>query len=277
MNEMSKPTSPGAALPPVVSREQWLDARRALLAKEKQLTRARDALNAERRRLPVVAIDKEYSFETPQGRRTLLDLFDGHSQLIVYHFMFDPDDPPPGRSHPYSEGCPGCSHVADNIPHLSHLQARDTSFTMISRAKLAKIEPFKRRMGWTMPWASSFGSDFNYDFGVTVDPAIAPPEYNYQDAEALKARGQLEDVTGELPGLSVFLRNGNRIYHSYSTFGRGLDGLLNTYNLLDLTPYGRQEEWEASPPGWPQTKDFWLRHHDRYDGQPQATPDCCKD
>lgn len=275
MNEMSKPAAP--ALPPVVSREQWLDARRALLAKEKQLTRARDALNAERRRLPVVAIDKPYSFETPQGHKSLLDLFEGRSQLIIYHFMFDPDDPPPGRTHPYSEGCPGCSHVADNIPHLSHLQARDTAFTMVSRAPLQKIMPFKRRMGWTMPWASSFGSDFNTDFGVTVDPAIAPPAYNYQDAATLKAKGQLEQVTGELPGLSVFLRNGNRIYHSYSTFGRGLDGLLNTYNILDLTPYGRQEEWEESQAGWPQTSGFWLRHHDRYDGQPQATPDCCKD
>jgi len=275
MNDMTKLAAP--ALPPVVSREQWLEARRALLLKEKELTRARDALNAERRRLPVVAIDKDYSFETSQGRKSLLDLFEGRSQLVVYHFMFDPDDPPPGQTHPYSEGCPGCSHIADNIPHLSHIHARDTAFTMISRAPLNKIEPFRRRMGWTMPWASSFGSDFNYDFGVTVDPTRAPPQYNYADAEALKAKGQLEHVKGELPGLSVFLRDGQRIYHSYSTFGRGLDGLLNTYNILDLTPYGRQELFEESPAGWPQSKDFWLRHHDKYDGQPQATPDCCKD
>lgn len=276
MNDMTKPAAP--ALPPVVSRAEWLETRRALLQKEKELTRARDALNAERRRLPVIAVEKDYSFDTEQGgRKSLLDLFEGRSQLAIYHFMFDPDDPPPGQTHPYSEGCPGCSHVADNIPHLSHLHARDTSFTMVSRAPLAKIMPFKRRMGWTMPWASSFGSDFNYDFGVTVDPAIAPPEYNYQDAEALKARGQLEDVKGELPGLSVFLRNGEKIYHSYSTFGRGLDALLNTYNILDLTPYGRQETWEDSPAGWPRTNEFWLRHHDKYDGQPQAMPDCCKD
>ncbi len=274
MNDMTKPA---AALPPVVSRDAWLEARRALLRKEKELTRARDALNAERRRLPVVAIDKDYRFETPQGRKSLLDLFEDRSQLVVYHFMFDPDDPPPGQTHPYSEGCPGCSHVADNIPHLSHVHARDTSFTMVSRAPLQKIMPFKRRMGWIMPWASSFGSDFNYDFGVTIDPAVAPPSYNYQDAESLKAKGQLEHVKGELPGLSVFLRDGQKIYHSYSTFGRGLDGLLNSHNILDLTPYGRQEEWETSPAGWPQTKDFWLRHHDRYDGQTQATPDCCKD
>ncbi|MBS4046996.1 MAG: DUF899 domain-containing protein [Alphaproteobacteria bacterium] len=275
MNDMTKPSV--AALPPVVSRDAWLEARRALLLKEKELTRARDALNAERRRLPVVAIDKDYVFETPQGRKRLLDLFEDRSQLVIYHFMFDPDDPPPGQTHPYSEGCPGCSHVADNIPHLSHIHARDTAFTMVSRAPLAKITPFKQRMGWTMPWVSSFGSDFNTDFGVTIDPAIAPPEYNYQDAETLRAKGQLEHVKGELPGLSVFLRDGSRIYHSYSTFGRGLDGLLNTYNILDLTPYGRQEGWEDSPSGWPQSKDFWLRHHDKYDAQPQATPDCCKD
>lgn len=275
MNDMTKPAAP--ALPPVVSRAQWLEARRALLRKEKELTRARDVLNAERRRLPVVAVDKDYVFETPQGRKRLLDLFEGRSQLAVYHFMFDPDDPLPGQTHPYSEGCPGCSHVADNIPHLSHVHARDTSFIMVSRAPLAKIMPFKRRMGWTMPWVSSFGSDFNYDFGVTIDPATAPPEYNYQDAEALKAKGQLEHVKGELPGLSVFLRDGDSVYHSYSTFGRGLDGLLNSYNILDLTPYGRQEGWEDSPAGWPQSSDFWLRHHDKYDGQKQASPDCCKD
>lgn len=276
MNEMSKPTSSGVALPPVVSRAEWLAARRALLRKEKELTRLRDALNAERRRLPVVAIDKDYNFETPQGRKSLRHLFEDRRQLVIYHFMFDPDDPPPGQTHPYSEGCPGCSHLADNIPHLSHLHARDTAFTMVSRAPLQKIEPFKRRMGWTMPWVSSFGSDFNYDFGVTIDPAIAPPQYNYLDAEELKARDQLEHVKGELPGLSVFLRDEERIYHSYSTFGRGLDGLLNTYNILDLTPYGRQEAWEQSPAGWPQTSAFWLRHHDRYDSQPQAASDCCR-
>lgn len=264
-------------LPDVVSREQWLEARHALLLKEKELTRQRDALNAARRRLPVVAVSKDYAFETPQGRKSLLDLFEGRSQLVVYHFMFDPADPPPGQTHPYSEGCPGCSHIADNIPHLSHVHARDTAFIMVSRAPLTKIAPFKQRMGWTMPWVSSFGSDFNYDFGVTIDPAIAPAEYNYQDAEALRAKGQLEHVKGELPGLSVFLRDGKHIYHSYSTFGRGLDGLLNTHNILDLTPYGRQEEWEESPVGWPQSNGFWLRHHDKYDGQPKAAPSCCQD
>lgn len=264
------------ALPEIVSREDWLKARRALLQKEKDLTRARDALNAERRRLPVVVVEKDYSFETLQGRQTLLELFENRSQLVVYHFMFDPGDPPPGQTHPYSEGCPGCSHIADCIPHLSHLYARDTSFTMVSRAPLQKIMPFKRRMGWTIPWVSSFGSDFNYDFGVTIDPDVAPPQYNYQDAEALHAKGQIEHVKGELPGLSVFLRDGNMIYHSYSTFGRGLDGILNTHNILDLTPYGRQEDWEDSPAGWPQSSGFWLRHHDKYDSQHQAAPSCCQ-
>lgn len=265
------------AQPDIVSRSTWLAARRALLLKEKALTRQRDALAAERRRLPMVAIDKDYSFETPQGRKSLLALFEDRHQLVVYHFMFDPDDPPPGRTHPYSEGCPGCSHVADNMPHLSHLHARDTTLVLVSRAPLAKIMPFKRRMGWTLPWVSSYGSDFNYDFDVTIDPAVASPHYNYQDAATLQAKGRLEHVQGELPGLSVFLRDGEKIYHSYSTFGRGLDGLLNTYNILDLTPYGRQEEWEDSPAGWPKSKDFWLRHHDKYDGAPQAAASCCQD
>ncbi len=264
-------------LPDVVSREQWLESRLALLRKEKELTRQRDALAALRRRLPVVAVEKDYIFDTPQGRNTLSELFEGRSQLVVYHFMFDPADPPPGRTHPYSEGCPGCSHVADNMPHLAHLHARDTTLVLVSRAPLAKIMPFKRRMGWTLPWVSSYGSDFNYDFDVTIDPAVASPHYNYQDAAALQAKGRLEHVQGELPGLSVFLRDDEKIYHSYSTFGRGLDGLLNTYNILDLTPYGRQEEWEDSPAGWPKSKDFWLRHHDKYDGAPQAAASCCQD
>lgn len=278
MNVMHPQTDPTAALaarPAVVSRQDWLQARRALLAKEKALTRARDALNAERRRLPMVEVDKDYQFETDQGCRSLHDLFEGRRQLVIYHFMFSPDDPPPGQTHPWSEGCPGCSHMADNMPHLAHLHARDTSFTMISRAPLAKITPFKRRMGWTLPWASSFGSDFNYDFHVTLDPAAAPPEYNYKAVERSDIDGKEYSLSGEQPGLSAFLQDRGRIYHTYSTFSRGLDALINTYNILDLTVLGRQEAWEDSPPGWPQSRDFWLRHHDRYDGAPQAAASCC--
>ena len=277
MKPQPHPTDNLAARPPVVSREDWLKARRTLLAKEKAFTRARDALNADRRGLPMVEVTKDYSFETPQGRKSLLDLFESRRQLIVYHFMFSPDDPPPGETHPWSEGCPGCSHIADNMPHLAHLHARDTSFTMVSRARLARIEPFRRRMGWALPWASSFGSDFNYDFHATLDPAVAPPEYNYQPVQPSQLDGKEYSMSGEQPGLSCFLQDRGRIYHTYSAFSRGLDILLNTYNLLDMTALGRQEAWETSPAGWPQSEDFWLRHHDKYDGQPQATPDCCKD
>lgn len=267
------------AMPPIVSREEWLAARKALLAKEKALTRQRDALNAERRCLPMVMIDKNYMFEGPNGRLRLADLFDGRSQLIIYHFMFDADPPPPGKSGaPWDEGCPGCSHIADNLPHLSHLHARDTSLVMVSRAPLAKIAPFKTRMGWTMPWVSSFGSAFNYDFHVSLDAAHDSTEWNFQDAEELRKTGRIPEVKGELPGVSVFLRNdAGRVFHTYSAYSRGLDHLLNTLNYLDLTPYGRQEIWENSPPGWPQSKEFWLRHHDRYEDQRPEKSACCAD
>lgn len=261
--------------PLVVSRQEWVAARKEFLAKEKELTRQRDALNAARRRLPMVKIDKNYAFESPQGRVKLIDLFAGRRQLIVYHFMLDPRDPPPGKTDPYSEGCPGCSHLADNIPHLAHVHARDTTFVMVSRAPIQKIEPFKRRMGWTMPWVSSFDSDFNYDFHVTMDESVRPLEYNYRSKAELKARGQ-EFGDGELPGLSVFVRDGDQVYHTYSTYGRGLDIFLNTYNLLDHTPFGRQEGWEDSPSGWPQTTEFWLKHHDRYEADEPVSSCCSK-
>lgn len=258
----------------IVSRDEWMAARKSLLAREKELTRARDALNAERRRLPAVRIDKPYSFEGPAGRASLADLFDGRRQLLVYHFMFDADDPPAGKSGaPWDEGCPGCSHFADNMPHLSHLHARNTTFVMVSRAPLDKIEPFRRRMGWTLPWFSSFGSDFNYDFHVSLDPARGSTEWNFQDAEELKKAGRIPETKGELPGLSAFLRDGDSVLHTYSTYARGLDPLVNTFNLLDLTVLGRQEAWEDSPPGWPKSTGFWLRHHDRYEGQQAAS--CC--
>ena len=187
------------AYPQIVSRDEWLVARKVLLAKEKELTRHRDALNAERRQLPMVEIDKAYLFEGPDGKASLLDLFEGRRQLIIYHFMFDPS---------CDEGCPMCSFLADNIGHLAHLHARDTSLVLVSRAPLAKIEPFKARMGWTVPWYSSFGSDFNYDFHATTDEAVMPVEYNYRDRATLEALGQTYRVKGEQPGVSVFLRDG---------------------------------------------------------------------
>jgi len=218
--------------PKVVSRDAWLVARKELLAKEKEFTRQRDALNAERRKLPRVKIDKEYVFEGPAGKLRLLDLFDGRRQLIVCHFMFDPS---------WDEGCPMSSFLVDNIGHLAHLHARDTSLVLVSRAPLAKIQPYKEGMGWTVPWFSSFGSDFNVDFGLTTDE-------------------------GETFGLSVFLRDGANGYRTYFTSGRGVEALGSTWTFLDLTPLGRQEDWEESPAGWPQTPRYeWWRRHDEYD------------
>jgi predicted dithiol-disulfide oxidoreductase (DUF899 family) len=227
-------------LPPVVSPSEWQVPRDRLLAKEKEATRARDALAAERRRLPMVRIDKDYVFDGPDGKARLLDLFDGRRQLIVYHFMFGPNQ---------DHGCDGCSMFADGICHLAHLHARDTSFALVSRAPFDKIEPFKERMGWTVPWFSSFGSDFNVDFGVSPE---SPRPTEYQD--------------GEMFGLSVFLRDGDSIFRTYFTSGRGVEALGSSWTFLDLTPLGRQEDWEESPPGWPQTARYeWWRHHDRYE------------
>lgn len=269
------------AHPPIVTREQWRIARKELLEKEKELTRARDALSAARRRLPMVRIDKDYRFAGPVGKNgnaSLLDLFEGRRQLIVYHFMFDPADPPAGKAGaPWTEGCPGCSHLADNMPHPAHLHARDTTLAMVSRAPLSKIAPFHARMGWRVPWYSSFESDFNYDFHVTMDAARGCTEWNYRDIADLAGADELADGVGELPGLSVFLRVGNEVYHTYSTYARGLDALLATYQYLDLTPFGRQEEWEDSPPGWPRTPTHgWLRHHDRYDERRGDPGPCCE-
>ncbi len=241
-------------LPRTVTRNEWLTARRALLAEEKAFTRARDALNARRRELPAVALDKAYAFETTGGSATLGELFEGRSQLVIYHFMFLREQ---------NQGCPGCSFVADNVPHLAHFHARDTTFALVSRAPLAEIEPFRARMGWTIPWHSSYGSDFNYDFHATTDEAVRPVEYNYRSKAELEALGHTYHISGEQPGLSVFLKDGDRVLHTYSCYGRGLDLLLNTYNVLDLTPYGRGEGWGGMPDVGGTGKD-WLRHHDRY-------------
>ena len=227
-------------LPRVVSSEEWQAAREILLAKEKEATRARDALAAERRRLPIVRIDKSYALDGPDGKRTLLDLFEGRSQLLLYHFMFGPNR---------DAGCDGCSMFVDQIGHLAHLHARDTSFALVSRAPLAKIEPYRTRMGWTVPWYSSFESDFNVDFGVS--PEVPQPDV-YQDGESF--------------GLSVFLRDGERVFRTYFTTHRGVEALGSVWTLLDLTPLGRQETWEDSPAGYPQTAPYeWWRRHDEYE------------
>jgi uncharacterized protein (TIGR02246 family) len=243
--------------PGIVSRSEWLDARKALLVKEKEFTRQRDALNSARRRLPMVRVDKDYVFEGPQGPAKLLDLFEGRQQLVVYHFMFDPS---------WDAGCPSCSFLVDNIGHLAHLHARKTTLALVSRAPLKKIEAYRKRMGWTIPWYSSFGSDFNYDFHVTLDETVAPVEYNYTDKAALLAKGEHYFTDGESHGLSVFLRDGDSVYHTYSAYARGTDLLVGTYNYLDMTALGRQEDWEQ-PSGRSDTPFMgWLRRHDEYDG-----------
>ncbi len=252
--------------PRVVSRAEWLATRKELLAKEKELTRYRDAVNAARRRLPMVKIEKDYVFEGRGGKVRLLNLFEGRRQLIVYHFMFDPS---------WDEGCPNCSFLVDNIGHLAHLHARDTSLALVSRAPLAKIEPFQKRMGWTVPWYSSSGSDFNYDFHVTLNEAVAPIEYNYRDKAELVRKGEAYFTQGESHGLSVFLRDGGSIFHTYSTYARGTDLLVGTNNYLDLTLLGRQEDWEE-PPGRSNSPFLaWVRHHDTYGGENKGSESCC--
>ena len=235
------------AHPPIVTREAWLASRIRLLAQEKELTRQRDRVNAERRRLPMVKIEKNYVFDTPEGKRSLLDLFGAGRQLVVYHFMFDPE---------WDEGCSGCTGYIDALGSLSILRDRDTSFVVISRAPLDKLETYKASKGWSIPWVSSFGSDFNYDFHVTMDENVAPVEYNYKGKAALEALMGAGNAKGEEHGLSVFFRIGDDLFHTYSVFARGTEGLTDAFNLLDLTPYGRQQDFEDSPPGWPQKPTY---------------------
>ncbi len=226
-------------LPPVVSQDEWQAARDELLAKEKEATRALDALAAERRRLPRVLIDKPYVFEGPNGEASLLDLFEGRRQLLIYHFMFGPNQ---------DVGCDGCSMAVDNFGHPAHLNARDTTLALVSRAPLEKIEPYRKRMGWDRPWYSSFASDFNVDFGIS--PKTPQPD-QYQDGESF--------------GLSAFLRDGDSVYRTYFTRLRGVEAVGTSWTLLDLTPLGRQEDWEDSPEGYPQTPRYdWWRRHDEY-------------
>jgi predicted dithiol-disulfide oxidoreductase (DUF899 family) len=227
------------SLPEIVTREQWLDARKELLVREKEFTRARDALNADRRRLPMVRIEKKYTFESVHGPVGLADLFGGHRQLIVQHVMFDPA---------WEDACSGCTAGIDEIPDafLAHLRIRDTEFVLVSRTPLEKIEKYRARRGWSMPWYSSYGSDFNYDFHVSLDPAVAPVQYNYRDAAELARAGADWILAGpsEQPGMSCFLRDGDAVFHTYSTFARGSEQLGGSYAFLDMTALGRQEVWE---------------------------------
>jgi predicted dithiol-disulfide oxidoreductase (DUF899 family) len=229
-------------LPSPVSEQEWHAALETLRAKEKEATKSRDHLAAERRRLPMARIDKSYTFDGPDGKATLLDLFEGRRQLLLYSFMFGPNQ---------DAGCNGCSMFVDQIGHLAHLHARDTSFVLVSRAPFAKIAPYKQRMGWTIPWYSSFDSDFNVDLGVS--PPEPQPDV-YQDGESF--------------GLSVLLRDGDSVFRTYFTTARGVEALGSVWTFLDLTPLGRQETWEDSPAGYPQSKPYeWWRRHDEYEDE----------
>ena len=236
---------------PVVSRDAWRAARKELLGKEKEFTRQRDRLSAERRELPWVKVDKAYVFDGPAGEETLADLFGGKSQLIVYHFMLGPG---------WEQGCPSCSYLADHFDGaIVHLAQRDVSFVVVSRAPLAEIEAFKRRMGWRFKWVSSHGNDFNHDFHVSFtqeELAKGKVDYNYG----------LVEGHDELPGVSVFYKDpAGVVFHTYSCYARGLDILVGAYNWLDLAPKGRDEDqlpWSMA----------WVRHHDRYGDQNPGQP-----
>lgn len=235
------------AHPKVVSRAQWLKQRRQLLTQEKKVTRHYDQVAAARRLLPMVRIEKDYVFQGPKGKCGSRDLFDGQRQLIVYHFMFDPE---------WTEGCPGCTGFVDALGDLSMLEERNTRFVLISRAPLAKLKHYQKRRGWKWPWFSSFGSDFNYDFHVTFDETVAPKEYNFRTEAEHRAKGGPQVLEGEGHGLSVFFRVGQEVFHTYSTYARGVESLVDAYRLLDVTPFGRQEDWEDSPRGWPQRPTY---------------------
>ncbi|QWW68707.1 thioredoxin family protein [Rhizobium sp. WYJ-E13] len=238
---------------PVVSREEWLEARRALLLREKEATHLRDKVNAERMALPWVKVDKDYMFDTPQGPKSLADLFDGRSQLMVYHFMFGPE---------WEAGCPGCSFLADHLdgtlPHLNH---HDVTLVAVARAPLAKIEAYKKRMGWNFPWVSSFGSDFNFDYHVSFTPEDLAKDkvfYNFSPTAP-------SDANDELPGLSAFYKNEKgEVFHTYSSYARGAEEILGTLMILDHAPKGRNED---------STMDF-VKRHDEYEEAPQASS-CC--
>ncbi|WP_211275413.1 DUF899 domain-containing protein [Actinoplanes rectilineatus] len=232
--------------PRIVSREQWLTARRELLAREDASARALAELEEQRRSLPMVEIDQEYVFEGRTGKATLPELFEGRGQLIVYHFMFDPS---------WDAGCKFCSYLIDNLGDLSHLHARDTTIAVVSRAPYPRIEAFQERMGWTVPWYSSYGSRFNYDFHTTQDETIAAVEYLYRTKDELIDAGLDWMTQGEQAGLSVFLRRDDAVYHTYSTYGDGTALLHGIDNYLAFTPQGRPRLEE---------KGGWLRHHDKY-------------
>jgi predicted dithiol-disulfide oxidoreductase (DUF899 family) len=244
----------------VVSKERWLAERKALLVREKELTRLRDQIARERRALPWERVEKDYVFDSPEGRRSLADLFEGRRQLLVQHFMLAPG---------WEQGCPSCSYMADHIAGMkAHLEQRDVTLLAVSRAPLAEIERFRRRMGWPFKWVSSNGNAFNHDFAVSFTPQAQAKGEVYYNYGTGPARGE------EAPGISVFYKDdAGEVFHTYSTFGRGVEVMMGTYNLLDLTPKGRNERDVPY-------KMEWVRHHDRYEPASTEKPapaagSCC--
>jgi len=239
----------------VVSKSRWFSAYSDFLAKEKELTRLSDELSRQRRELPWTLVEKEYVFEGPQGKVSLADLFNGRSQLATYHFMFGPD---------WAEGCPSCSYVTDHLDGaLEHLQARDVTLVLVSRGPLDKLQAFKKRMGWRLPWFSSGGCDFNRDFGVSFTKAEVDSRAKAYNFGTTAPHGE------ENPGLSFFFkRSDGAILHTYSTFGRGLEAVLGTYAILDRAPKGRDEAGLPMPMAW-------VRHHDKYEPTLQGAGSCC--
>ncbi|MEK1893769.1 MAG: thioredoxin family protein [Rhizobium sp.] len=237
----------------VVSREEWLEARRALLLKEKEATHLREKVNAERMALPWVKIDKNYVFDTPHGKKSLAELFDGRSQLLIYHFMLGPD---------WEAGCPGCSFLSDHVDGtLPHLNNHDVTWVAVSRAPLSKIEAYKKRMGWKFPWVSSFDNSFNFDYHVSFSPEDLAKDKVFYNFEAIDPA----NANDELPGLSAFYRNENgEVFHTYSTYARGLEEAVGTLMILDRAPKGRNED---------STMDF-VKRHDEYEPVKNAPSSC---
>ncbi|NMN73703.1 thioredoxin family protein [Rhizobium sp. 57MFTsu3.2] len=237
----------------VVSREEWLEARRALLLKEKEATHLRDKVNAERMALPWVKVDRNYIFDTPQGKKGFADLFDGRSQLLIYHFMLGPD---------WEAGCPGCSFLSDHVDGtLPHLNNHDVTWVAVSRAPLAKIEAYKKRMGWKFPWVSSFDNSFNFDYHVSFSPEDLAKDKVFYNFEAIDPA----NANHELPGLSAFYKNNaGEVFHTYSSYARGLEEAVGTLMILDRAPKGRNED---------ATMDF-VKRHDEYEPA-KSTPSCC--
>ena len=249
---LSLPAHAARIEPAIVGARRWLEARKQLLAHEKELTQLRDRVAAERRALPWERVEKDYVFDTPAGRRSLAELFEGRSQLVIQHFMFGPD---------WKEGCKSCSFMADHIDGaLAHLAARDVTFVAVSRAPLAQLQAFRDRLGWRFTWVSSHGGDFNHDFGVSFTPeeSATRGHYNYHE---------VSQPYEELPGISVFCKvEAGRVFHTYSTYGRGVELMMGTYQVLDIVPKGRDE---GEGPGM-----AWVRLHDKYESA-SAPASCC--